>query len=76
MHGEISRDLLACINDDGDLDQALFLSIRPMSRSLADALFELERLGYVSIDHNSMSPFGIADFDVNLSFIERFKADH
>lgn len=62
MNGQLTRDLLACVDENNDFDIGKFLSAHPLSYQVEQALIKLEQLGYVTIDYKH--DHHINDFDI------------
>ena len=68
MNGNLTRDIIACIDENDDFDMNKFLSMHPMTPQLEKSLNELEILGLVSIDRKYDNK--INDFDITEAILK------
>lgn len=67
MKGEITKQIMSCMDEDGWIDHKKFSELYPSLSIINDALEELERKGFISVDR---SDDGIADFEPTLKLVE------
>ena len=72
MHGELTRDLISCIDKNGDLDRLRFLSLHPMGEALARDLDILEKRGYVTTDRDGSG--NIVEFDITRKLLKLWES--
>lgn len=68
MHGQITKDLISCIQPDGFLDHKKFSSLHPMSDSLYKDLEKLASKGLISVDRDGMGR--IVEFEATKALID------
>lgn len=68
MNGQITKDLISCIQSDGFLDHKRFATLHPLSNSLRKDLEILVSKGLITVDRDGMGE--IVDFEPTQALID------